>query len=185
MSKIIIPERLQRLLSGELEAPIGTLVNRTGEILADNKLTFFPDYTDHGAEHISRVLQTECELIPDGVWSIQEKGKLLGPADAAGIIGATLLHDIAMHLSPSGFLELIGSDRFKPLPWFEQDHDGHAADKPWGELWQEYLREARRFSDRVLINLIGDKNKGVRNRIRHFEWKRFLTPFVCADTLCL
>ena len=163
MPKIEFPKQLKDLLEdSNLQAPIRDLANRVGEILADNKLTFFPDYTDHGEAHVNRVLKSEVELVPKEVWKNSKEDsdpRLLCDADAAVLIGATLLHDIAMHLHPKGFLELVGKDsRFQPLPWFCESHEGQAADVAWHELWAEYVREARRFSDRDLTNIIGEES---------------------------
>ena len=162
MPKIEFPKQLKDLLEdSDLQAPIRAFADRVGEILADNKLTFFPDYTDHGEAHVNRVLKSEVELVPKEVWKSSKKDsdpRLLCDADAAVLIGATLLHDIAMHLHPDGFLELVGKDsRFQPLPWFFESHEGQVADVAWHELWEEYVREARRFSDRDLTNIIGAK----------------------------
>jgi molecular chaperone HtpG len=163
MAKIEFPIPLKRLLEdSDLQAPIRALADRVGEILADNKLPFFPDYTDHGVDHINRVLESEVELIPKTVWEESERSsspRLLTDADAAVIIGATLLHDIAMHLRIDGFRELVGREsRFKPLPWFRESHEGHTADIPWHELWEDYARQARRFSDLELTNIIGEES---------------------------
>jgi len=160
---IELPITLKQLLEDtDLQAPILTLSNKVGEILADNKLPFFPDYTDHGTDHINCVLKSEVELIPKEVWAGSTKDsdpRLLCDADAAVIIGATLLHDIAMHLRPEGFRELVSKDsRFQPLHWFKESHEGHSADQPWQELWEGYVREARRFSDRDLAIIIGEES---------------------------
>ena len=133
MTRIEFPTPLKELPDrSDLKSPIDGLADRAGEILADNKLPFFPDYTDHGTDHINCVLQSEVELIPSEVWEgsrRESRLRLLCDADAAVIIGATLLHDIAMHLHPEGFLELIGKgSRFRPLPWFRDSHKSHAAD---------------------------------------------------------
>ena len=128
MAAIEIPQCLQDLLQGsDFDSAVRDLVERTSEILADNKLAFFPDYTDHGVEHISAVLQSEVDLMPADVWgdvwgdaSGGSSGCLLSAADAAIIVGATLLHDIAMHLTTKGFRELIEKDsRFEPLHWLK------------------------------------------------------------------
>lgn len=166
MAKVEFPKPLKELLEeSDLQAPIRALADRAGEILADNKLPFFPDYTDHGTEHINRVLKSEVDLVPKRIWEESKKEsdpRLLCDADAAVLIGATLLHDIAMHLRPEGFLELVGRDsRFSPLPWFKESHEGHSADRPWRELWEDYVREARRFSDRDLTNIIGEASARV------------------------
>lgn len=120
MTKIEFPSHLNNLLeNSRWQAPIRAYADRVGEILADNKLPFFPDYTDHGTDHINQVLETEVDLVPEVVWdnsSKSSKPRLLCDADAVIIIGATLLHDIAMHLHPDGFLELVGDNsRFQPL----------------------------------------------------------------------
>lgn len=161
MAKIEFPKQLKELLEdSHLQAPIRSLADRAGEILADNKLPFFPDYTDHGTDHIQAVLRSEVDLIPEEVWKLSEKDpRLLQAADAAVIIGATLLHDIAMHLGSRGFLELVGPDsRFHPIPWFKENHEGHSADRSWHELWEDFQREARRFSDRQLADIIGEES---------------------------
>ncbi len=83
--------------------------------------------------------------------------RLLYDTDASVIIGATLLHDIAMHLRPKGFLEVVSKDsRFRPLPWFDNDQTGHSADLSWDVLWDAYEVEARRFSGQQLTNIIGE-----------------------------
>ena len=162
MAKIEFPRLLKQLLEEScLQAPVRALADQIGNILSDNKLPFFPDYTDHGIDHVNRVLQFEVELVPKTVWEKSQNNsdpRLLCDADAAVIICATLLHDIAMHLRENGFRELVSSDsRFKPLPWFNDAHEGHADDLPWHELWEEYVREAKRFSERDLAKIIGEK----------------------------
>lgn len=163
MFKIEFPIPLKNLLEdSDLQSPIRAYADRIGEVLTDNKLPFFPDYTDHGISHINCVLKSEVELIPKHVWDQSKKDsypRLLCDADAVVIIGATLLHDIAMHLRPDGFRELISNDsRFQPLPWFKEDQEDHAADRPWHELWDEYAREARRFNDRKLSDIVGQES---------------------------
>jgi len=163
MAKIEFPLPLKDLLeNSDLQAPIRAFADRVGEIVADNTLPFFPYYTDHGTEHINRVLESEIELIPEHIWNLSTKDskpRLLCDADAAVIIGATLLHDIAMHVHADGFKELIRPDsRFQPLPWFKEDQEDHAADRPWHELWDEYVREARRFSDQKLADIVGQES---------------------------
>lgn len=152
---LTFPKPLQDILANSpLFAAIRAYADQAGHILTDNKLDFFPDYTDHGTEHINRVLAAEVELIPAAVW--QRNPPAFTDKDAAVLIGATLLHDIAMHLRPAGFLELVSADsRFKPLPWFNKEQQGHKADRPWRDLWLDYEREAKRFSDRKLADIIG------------------------------
>ena len=163
MSKIEFPDPLKRLLEDSpLLAPIRALADSVGIILADNKLPFFPDYTDHGTDHVNRVLETEVDLVPPEVWENSQKHskpRLLCDVDATVLIGATLLHDFAMHLKPEGLIELVSeSTRFKPISWFDKEQGARPADRPWPDLWADYLREAKRFSDRDLTNIIGEED---------------------------
>jgi len=164
MVKIEFPRLLKQLLEeSDLQAPLQAFVNKVALILSDNQLPFFPDYTDHSIEHVNRVLQFEVdELVPQEVWENSRKDskpRLFGGADAVVLIGATLLHDIAMHLREKGFLELVSPDsRFQPLPWFKDAYEDHAADRPWHELWEEYVREAKRMSERKLAKVIGEES---------------------------
>ncbi len=162
MARIEFPDRFESLLSkSPFEGPLRTYADRVAEIVGANHLEFFPAYTDHGVEHISRVMATAADLIPDEVWEENEKQpspskKLFRDVDAAVLIGGTLLHDVAMHIGKKGFLELVSDEtRFTPLPWFDQDSDDRDRDRPWPELWHDYQREAKRFSDRQLGRLLG------------------------------
>ncbi len=160
MAKIEFPPHLETLLKDSAyRAPLQALADQTAVILADNKLSFFPDYTDHGIEHVNRVLATAEELIPDEVWQANAatpSQPLFNDADATVLVGAALLHDFAMHLREDGFLELIRpASRFRPVTWFDQRQASYSGDRPWADLWADYVREARRFSDRKLAEIIG------------------------------
>jgi hypothetical protein len=150
-----IPNRLLELLAGsEYLAPVQAFNSAVAAILADNKMPFFPGYTDHGLEHVGRVIATVVRLVPTEIWEAEPR--LIGPADSALIICSTLLHDLAMHLREDGFLKLIGiGSANNPLPWFSQGQPGRSPDLPWPKLWDDFLREARRFADRDLINIFG------------------------------
>lgn len=162
MKLIQFPQRLKDLLEdSSLEGSINAFAQQVGVILKNNELPFFPGYTDHGVEHIHQVLATHVDLIPNEVWeanNLKHGPRLLTDIDAVVMIGATLLHDIAMLLQPSGFFELIREGtNFKPLNWFDQDHYEHSKDRPWPELWADYEREVRRFSDQQMGKILGEK----------------------------
>lgn len=150
------PRRESKLFSllrdSPFEPPILELAEACEQILRDNKMPFFPAYTDHGYAHIEAVLDASEQLIPPSVWT----DGLLEPADAAVLIGATYLHDLGMHLRENGFLELISpSTRYEPLPWFDLDQNGSPADRGWSELWEVYLKEARHFTKSQLDRILG------------------------------
>lgn len=159
MAKIHIPERLEALVRGSsLEGPIKSLANSVGTVLYENQMPFFPAYTDHGVDHINKVLEWEVRLVPTKLWGSPSERPILTTADAVILIGGTLLHDLAMYLQPGGLLELIAQEtRFRPLPWFRDHQDGHAADRPWRLLWEDYDREAKRLDDSKLEDIVGPK----------------------------
>lgn len=133
-------------------------VEAAGEILADNKMPFFPAYTDHGSEHVATVLDAALRLIPSDLWD-QER---LGPADAAVLVGAAYLHDLALHMREGGFIALVTGDTpHKPLPWYSSAQRGRAPDEGWVDLWQAFRLEARHFNQSQLHRLLGPDSDGV------------------------
>ena len=151
--KIKFPDPLDNLLKGSTYAgPVNDFNAAVSTILHANQMPFFPNYTDHGCDHVQKVLETELRLIPKDVWN----ANLFSEADAAVLICATLLHDLAMHLSENGFLELIKEDTvYHPLPWFNAQQGSRQPDEPWHLLWHEFVAEARCFSDRDLNAIFG------------------------------
>lgn len=148
-----IPSRLRELLmDSEWESGVLGFASGCERVLRDNKMPFFPAYTDHGVAHVDAVLDAAVRLIPAGVW----EEELLRSADAGVLIGSCLLHDLAMHLREPGFLYLVSRDtEFKPLPWFDEERRGRHADIPWPDLWQSFRKEARRFSPSQLERIFG------------------------------
>lgn len=144
-----IPEVLTELLAQSiLEGPVGILVAQISSILHDNKMPFFPAYTDHGTEHIAAVLSAIAELIPEDVKS----SGLLSATDAAVLVSAALLHDVALHITEAGFMRLVhGESEHRPVPWFQS----RLGEEPWHEEWKRYLHEAKRYSDADLSKIYG------------------------------
>lgn len=143
---ITIPYRLRQILEkdqllyGETNATIGAFT----PWFHDNKLIFFPEYTDHGTNHLQEVLNTASSIITDESWN------LLSPQDAAAIIISILLHDCAMHLSEDGFYSLINDN----YPCLDSRYDSQ--ELPWRQKWLSYLTEARRWDGKKLKSIFGD-----------------------------
>jgi signal transduction histidine kinase len=140
-----IPTRLQEKLSQypELYAGVLASIAQAEPWISSNKLPFFPEYTDHGIGHLEAVLATAESLIRDEAWHS------LTPADAAALCLAVLLHDLAMHLTEDGFVELVSPNgSWHPLDGF--------GDKQWSLLWSDFISEARRWDGRRLTGLFGD-----------------------------
>jgi len=138
-----IPKRLTELLASndELHGSIRLTLHDFQIWFEDRNLPFFPEYTDHGPKHIEEVMATADGLVTDESWT------LLTPEDAAVLILSIVLHDCAMHLSEDGFIALMRPDT--PRMLLEKD-------KPWPELWSDFLGEASRFDSRKLRSLFGD-----------------------------
>jgi molecular chaperone HtpG len=139
-----IPTRLKSLLQKDdnLTAAVLHAISVVRPWFEDNKLVFFPEYTDHGPKHIQEVFETAESLITENAWTI------LNSKDVAVLILGIILHDCAMHLSEDGFVSLI-SDDSRPL-------DEGFRDQPWPRLWHDFMAEAGRFDDRKLKALFDD-----------------------------
>jgi len=146
MNEVKVPPRLQQLLGGDrgLEASVSLTLKHFEPWLGSSGMPFFPGYTNHDADHISEVLATASSLVTDSAW------ENLSAADAAVLIVAVLLHDSGMHLTEDGFRYLVSSksDQLARLDGF--------GDRPWCDLWQEYLSEASRFDGRQLTAIFGN-----------------------------
>lgn len=142
-----LPKDLEKLLKKDinLQNQVNQVISFTTPILKRNESPLFPDFTDHGLEHIELVTQTAWSLMTDSA------RKLTSSGDAAILILSCILHDIAMHLSEEGFLSLINTDEsWQLVP--------EMGDKPWRELWADFKLEARRFDERALKRLFGHTN---------------------------
>lgn len=114
-----------------------------------NGMVFFPEYTDHGIEHLELVLQSSLDLATPAARGI------LTPGDAAAVITAVGLHDLGMFLTRDGFETLLADNNiWKGVKFFDQ--------KSWSELWDEFYSEATRFDGRKLRLLLGDNYRPVR-----------------------
>lgn len=114
-------------------------------ILKDNKLYFFEEYTDHGIDHIESVLKT-CEFI-----ITDESYQNINPNEIVTLILAIILHDLGMHLEFSTFKALLSGD-YDDVKCSSIDY------KTWGELWNDYLTEVKRFNTYQKQNIFGDEN---------------------------
>src|SRR5580704_6608548 len=138
-----LPPKIEDLLkrNGQLHGSVLISYAKFEPWLRSSGTPFFPEFTDHSDKHILEVLQTASSLIRDDAWSV------VTPSDGALLCLATVLHDSAMHLTEDGFLSLV-HDVSRPniLP----------GEKPWPEIWVEFLSEASRFDGRKLIELFGN-----------------------------
>ena len=96
---ISIPKRLRKKLAedGPLEGFVHQSLDRFEPWLKDSGMPFFRGFTDHGPEHLRRVLDAADWLI------VKEAFAVMSPSDVACLVLAILLHDIAMHLTEDSF----------------------------------------------------------------------------------
>ena len=192
LQTLVIPPRLDEKLGArtELAAAVRLTLATFAPWIGDSTqgLFFFPEYTDHGATHINRVLDAAVSLATRAAW------EQLTQEDAAVLTLAVLLHDAAMHLSADGLLVLLGGSAGAPAghlrPRVEALDTG-----TWPELFDEYLFEARRWDSRTLHRILGDRAQkpetegdlaGVPRHVREqpnpetwtLQYRKFLGEFV-------
>lgn len=111
-------------------------------ILEDNKMEFFPEYTNHGEKHILSVLLIATKIIEDKTYD------LLEPVDIEVLINSILLHDIGMHISYAGFLRLIREDSFSRKSIYN--------DQSWSALWDNYFKESVKWNQEKKEEIFGE-----------------------------
>ena len=127
---------------GRLDGAVRKILGDFEVWIGEDRMPFFPAFTDHGTQHVERVMRGAESLAVDSSWD------LLTPSDAACLLLAVLLHDSAMHLSRDGFLHLVNRSRaWQPKGRFLDK----MRDRPWPELWETFIREATRWDARRLI----------------------------------
>lgn len=143
---IHIPKRTRESLekNQKYHAFVMTCISNISPWLSDNKTIFFPEYTDHGLNHLNEVLLTVDSIISDTSWNH------ITSQDAAAIIVSVLLHDCAMHLTEDGFYTLI-QDKMTEVESRYCDKE-----RRWSEVWHDFFSEAKRFDAAKLRLIFGD-----------------------------
>ncbi|BCL39075.1 hypothetical protein [Nostoc sp. MS1] len=140
-----IPTRLDEKIRElyEVQAWVSGAIADFEPWLKDSKCVFFPDYTDHGNDHVEQILITASSIIRDEAWEV------MTPEDAGILVIATFLHDCAMHLTEEGFLRLIkGETHQEPIEGFK--------DASWKDLWKQFFASAKRYDDKQLQAIFGN-----------------------------
>lgn len=141
-----IPVKFDKILkeSQILNAIILDVITSFEPIYTDNKLFFFEEYTDHGIDHIEKVLASAEYIISD-----ESFGKLTSK-EIAILILSIILHDIGMHCEFSTFVGLLDGHN-------DQYRISELDSKTWAELWKDYLAEVKRFSSHQKKNVFGNE----------------------------
>ena len=142
---IILPQWSRDILArnSALEGAVLFTLSQFQPWIRSSGMPFFPGFTDHSDRHLNEVLATATSLITD------DARAHLTPTDVAVLVLSVLLHDSGMHLTEDGFRDLIRPDVQHPrVIGF--------GDRPWAELWTEFLSEASRFDGRTLRRIFGN-----------------------------
>jgi hypothetical protein len=152
MANIKIPDRFNNKIgqNQEIDGIIKTTLSSFGNILEESKLYFFNEYTNHGIKHIQDVLASSDNFITDKTFE-----NILQNKDVGYYILSVILHDIGMHIDLDGFKHLIDGT-------FDDVQIKQLDKNTWGELWEDFLSEARKFSGKQLKNIFGNENTIVR-----------------------
>lgn len=165
-----IPSSLEDILKkdSKLHGAIISSLHPFETWIKNSKTPFFPEYTDHGIDHIQDVLKTTQALISDESWEI------VSPGDVATLVLASVLHDSAMHITEDGFVDLIENGESRIIDGF--------GDKPWAELWEDFIGEAKRFDGKRLMELFGDTEPVQRIKLNPENWsdrdKKLIGEFI-------
>ena len=150
---ILIPSKFRKIL--EKDGKHNGIVLKTladfSEILAENQLAFFEEYTDHGIKHIQQVLIAAEELIDDLTFE-----KILTSKDVTLLVLSVILHDLGMHTSFFTFRNMI-SGKYDEFRIKEIDK------KTWKELWDEYIDEAKKFNQVQKKSIFGNEEQFITN----------------------
>ncbi|MBD5532769.1 MAG: hypothetical protein HDQ98_11345 [Lachnospiraceae bacterium] len=107
------------------------IINKIEPYLKSTEMFFFPEYTVHGYQHVSNILQITENLIPDH--SLDK----LNSKDISFLILSIYLHDIAMFIKPDGLQKLFDI-------------------QIWRDKFNDFIKLASRFSDVELQKLYGE-----------------------------
>lgn len=170
---IALPSKLKAILNKneELETILFNSLIPFSHILKENKLYFFPEYTDHGIKHIECVLESIENLISDNTIST------LSASDVGILLVSTVLHDIGMHTSPEMFKNMIDGV-------YDNIDRNLFKDKTWRILWQEYLKDFKYWSAEKKNNVLGNEDYVITSmslddlqRLNEYD-KKFIGEFL-------
>ena len=148
---IVLPKKLEGILQKDqrLYTSFLGIIDPFSDILKENKLFFFPEYTDHGINHIENTLQYTENLIADDTF------QHLTAKEVGVILLSTVLHDIGMHTNADMFRNMIEGKYDNLANLFP---DG----KTWQELWQGFLYDSQYWGEEKKTNVFGNPNYNIR-----------------------
>lgn len=142
-----IPSNFKKILEKDqtLQAEVLSIVT-TFEPIVKDRLFFFEEYTDHGIEHIEKVLKATEFLIPE------DSFQWIKPQEVAILLLSTLLHDIGMHIEFATFKALLDGV-------YNDVKIDIIDNKIWPQLWDDYLSEVKHFSSNQKEKIWGNPDQ--------------------------
>ncbi len=139
-----VPKLFKEILENNkaVKGVVYSTIETFGEILEENSLYFFEEYTDHGIRHIEAVLNSCLDIINN-----ESVTEFLDYENVSALILSVALHDIGMHHTPKSFKYLVSKNDIL-IPWI----DKHS----WAQLWELFIEEVKKFSAQKRMEIFGD-----------------------------
>lgn len=146
MFEITLPEKFKSVIekNQRLSGSIKILLSTFSQWLYENRLIFFPEYTDHGIAHVQSVLNTAENLIT------KEAFELITPEDIYVLASSILLHDCAMYIDKAGMIELLGNDIYSSSLF------GYRIEKSFADEWSSFEGEVSKYTEKDWHNFFSD-----------------------------
>lgn len=137
-----IPRKIKHCLEKDNNVNAATclIMNHAMPIL-EKEMFFFPEYTDHGVDHVNRVLAICEKLISRETW------RFMTPEDMSVLILSVTFHDLSMHIGFEQFQHLISRDYSTSIC---------VEDIDWKKMWDEYMREIRHYNAEQTKEIFGE-----------------------------
>ena len=146
MNGIFLPKKFEDIVKGNQKIHGATKIalSKFSDWLSMNQLIFFPEYTDHGINHIQDVLNSAEDLLTE------ESFKILTAEDIYVLTSSILLHDCAMHIGKQGLKELINNAMYSSSLF------GYPIEKTFKEEWASFEAEVSKYSDNDWLKFFSD-----------------------------
>lgn len=144
--KILLPVKFEEVVKVNQKYHSATLkiLSQFSDWLCDNSTEFFPEYTDHGIDHVQSVLDTASEIIT------LDSYKIITPEDIYVLVSSILLHDCAMHISREGLWALLTEEVYNGyLIGFKNELE-------WSEKWIDFKNQVDKYQESDWISFYGE-----------------------------
>lgn len=148
---ISLPKRLDAILQSDqnVSIQIFSTIAPFSDILKNNDLFLFPEYTDHGIGHIEKTLQYAENLIAE------ETFHTMSASEVGVMILSVVLHDIGMHTNAEMFKNMIEGKYDNLANIFSEE-------KTWQELWDAFLYDSKYWTEDKKKSVFGNQYYNIR-----------------------